>query len=89
MRRCFAAGVLWTRHPKVGAAKRRAALVVNVFAPRKLRNLGRSRALAVPVCELIENKRVGAVSPSTRLQEFGNRPLRRSFRNSSAISSSK
>jgi len=36
MLRCFAAGVLRTRHPKLGAAKRRAALLVNVFSGREL-----------------------------------------------------
>jgi len=34
--RCFAAGVLRTRHPKLGAAKRRAALLVNVLSRHKL-----------------------------------------------------
>jgi len=41
--RCFAAGVFWTRHPKVGAAERRAALLVNVLSRRELANCGRWR----------------------------------------------
>jgi len=41
--RCFAAGVLRTRHPKVGAAKRRAALLVNVFSRCELANRARWR----------------------------------------------
>jgi hypothetical protein len=43
MMRCFAAGVLRTRHPKLGAAKRRPALLVNVFSGRELAKSRRSR----------------------------------------------
>jgi len=34
-----------TRHPKLGAVERRAALVVNLFARNELRKSGRSGAL--------------------------------------------
>jgi len=33
-----APGVGWTRHPRLGAAERRAALLVNVFSRRELAN---------------------------------------------------
>ncbi len=59
-----------------GAAARRAALLVNVFAPRKLRNFARCRAPQAAIGELIENK-WAVLLALTRLQEFGNRPLRR------------
>lgn len=36
-----------TRHPKLGAVERRAALSVNFLTSRSLRNLGRSGALDV------------------------------------------
>jgi hypothetical protein len=41
-----APGVGRTRHPKVGAAKRRAALPVNVLTRRELENCGRSQLIS-------------------------------------------